>query len=380
MVRIFETGDIHIGKAFDRYDNVKSELIETRFETLEKMVERAEQEHCEFFVVTGDLFDNNYNINKKDIKRIVNILAQFPGAVLVLPGNHDFYNDSVKVWIGFMDEVSKTDNNIILLNKFEPYTFDAGDGETVVFYPAYCQSKHSNENNLGWIKEAEVDPDHINIGVAHGAIKGVSPDKEMKYFMMSQSELNEIPVDVWLIGHTHVPFPDYMADEETHTGKIFNAGTHCQTDLSNNTAGYCFIIDIEKDNNEKTVTARAVRSGKIRFYDLNIFVTADSDNALDEAVKNAVEGLSDESIIKLNVSGTAKKDEYDNRFEIYETYLKRFLDYETVDNGLSEEITIEKIHSEYAETSFAAKFLEALIEDPKELSMAYEVLKRCKEK
>ncbi len=62
------------------------------------------------------------------------------------------------------------------------------------------------ENNLGWIKEAEIDPSVFNIGIAHGALEGETIDSEGLYFLMSRPELEAIPVDVWLIGHTHVPF------------------------------------------------------------------------------------------------------------------------------------------------------------------------------
>ena len=43
------------------------------------------------------------------------------------------------------------------------------------------------------------------------------------------SELEDIPVDVWLIGHTHVPFPRDLTEVFTASDKIFNAGTHVQT-------------------------------------------------------------------------------------------------------------------------------------------------------
>jgi hypothetical protein len=50
-----------------------------------------------------------------------------------------------------------------------------------------------------------------------------------------------------------------------------------------------------------------------------------------------------------------------------------------MNNQDGEEITIEKIRDEFAETSFAAMFMEALSAEPKEMAMAYELLKECKE-
>lgn len=57
--------------------------------------------------------------------------------------------------------------------------------------------------------------------------------------------------------------------------------------------------------------------------------------------------------------------------------LGSFLTYEIEDADLTELITDKMIDSEFAETSFAAKFLKALKEDPKELQMAYDIVKRC---
>lgn len=54
------------------------------------MIETAEKEQCEFFVITGDLFDNTYAITKKDVKRVVEILAGFNQNVLVLPRKSRF--------------------------------------------------------------------------------------------------------------------------------------------------------------------------------------------------------------------------------------------------------------------------------------------------
>ena len=49
------------------------------------------------------------------------------------------------------------------------------------------------------------------------------------------------------------------------------------------------------------------------------------------------------------------------------------------DSELSEEITVEKIRSEYSELSFAAQFMEKLMDNPVELQMAYQLVNRCKE-
>ena len=108
-------------------------------------------------------------------------------------------------------------------------------------------------------------------------------------------------------------------------------------------------------------------------------VKLDSDSALRDAVENAVKEYGNNSIVRVTVLGTVKQDDYANRKKIYDEVLDRFLTYEVVDNELSEEITVEKIRSEFAETSFAAQFLEELMGDSIEVRMAYELLRKCME-
>ena len=64
---------------------------------------------------------------------------------------------------------------------------------------------------------------------------------------------------------------------------------------------------------------------------------------------------------------------------IAEEALEGFLAAEFDGSGLSEEITKERIWQEFAQTSFAARFLERLSDDPVKLQMAYELLQTCRE-
>lgn len=380
MVKIFVTGDNHFGKKYDRYPDVKEKLIQSRFDCLKDMIDKAGTDGCELFVVTGDLFDNINTVKVGDIKQVVDILAMFTGTVIVLPGNHDYYTGNEKVWKDFESVLASREHNIILLKEFRPYSFDTSE-ETVVVYPAFCQSKHSKENNLNWIRNANIQKnDAINIGIAHGAIKGITPDMKEEYYLMTENELSSIPVDAWLIGHTHIPYPNILDEDSDTTGyKIFNAGTHEQTDLHNNTDGNGFIITIEKQESIAKVLARKYVSGKVHFYDLEVIVKPDSDTALIDALNIVLDGKDKNAVVRVRVSGVIKQSEYQNKEKIYREILGEYLTYEKEDSELSEEITIEKIRTEFAETSFAAQFMEELMENSTELQMTYQLLQSCKE-
>lgn len=295
MLKIFVTGDNHIGKKYDRYSDVKEQLIQSRFDSLRNMVRQAERDGCGLFAITGDLFDSISTVKAGDVKQVVEILAEFSGTVLVLPGNHDYYTGEEQVWKYFEKALQSQPHNIVLLNEFREYVFDIGE-EQVVVYPAYCQSKHSKENNLDWIKKTKIPDDGAyRVGLAHGAIAGITPDMKEEYFRMTEEELSGIPVDLWLVGHTHIPYSDLREDlrenEDTEGGKIFNAGTHEQTDLHNNTEGCCFVITLEKNDKKTTVSAHKYISGQVRYFDLKLNVEADKEESLEKKLENITADL-----------------------------------------------------------------------------------------
>lgn len=382
MIKIFQTGDNHFGLSFNRYPEIREQLVEARLESLRRAVRFAEEEACDLFVVTGDLFDSVV-VSKKLVSQVVQVLAQFSGTVAILPGNHDYYADDTPVWKHCEDAQAAAGGDLVLLSRSEPYDFEF-NGESLTVYPAPCQSKHSKENNLGWIKGLSLDEAAgWRIGVAHGAIQGVAPDMKQEYFPMSVEELERIPMDAWLIGHVHIPYPALSGEDRSasETGRIYNAGTHEQTDLANNTSGLCFVITLDASSGEREVCAHAAQTGQYRFFDLPVAVRPDSEHSLEQAVRASVEGLDPQtSIVRLNLSGSCRHEEYQKRSLIYNDLLCDFLSWQAADGDLSEQVTMDKIGTVFPEESLAYRLLQELQGDPKELQMAYELLVQSKGK
>lgn len=372
MIRIFVTGDNHIGLKYASHEQA-AVLVSARIAAFEGMVAAANAEGCGLFVITGDLFENTYGIAKRDIQALLGILSQFEGTVAVLPGNHDHYDGDVKVWQYFRD-VMTTCDNVMLLTDYRPYPLDIG-GEEVVLYPALCTSLHSapGENNLGWIKQQAIVPDHVyRIGIAHGAVDGETIDNEGQYFLMQRAELESIPVDAWLIGHTHVPFPRNLTGDYAPCERILNAGTHVQTDVACNTEGQCFVVELGDD---KTVRAKKFISGNLRFYRRSVTLAAgEMDRLLDEALTD----IGDNSVVELMLSGAVTAEEYDARDAVIGQKLARFVEGSYNDYALSQLISRELIETEFPETSFSAGLLTALLDNPKEAQLAYELLHSLK--
>ena len=119
---------------------------------------------------------------------------------------------------------------------------------------------------------------------------------------MKHSELESIPVDAWLIGHTHVPFPRNLTEDFTTCNKIFNAGTHVQTDVSCNTEGQCFIIEIDENKN---VRAKKIVSGNLRFYRKNIVVTA---GEMENIINRELADIDDDSVVDIIIEGSVSSE------------------------------------------------------------------------
>lgn len=386
MIRIFVTGDNHIGRNYERHP-AKVQIAQARMDALRTMVDFANRKECDLFAITGDLFDRISGIAKSVIHTAADILAEFNGVVLVLPGNHDYYNEEVKLWKDM--EACAAGGNVLLLTGHQEYELSKIRGQQVVLYPACCQSKHAKTNQLGWIKEirALIPQDHVwRIGMAHGALEGLSLDREGQYFGMSMQELLDLPMDLWLVGHTHMPYPANLDTEEFTEGqRIFNPGTHVQTDVHCNAPGCGFLIELDYgEDGKKLVRARRFDSGNLRFYRKSIQVKGapQDTHALEQALLKAVSQYDDHSVVELIINGSITQEEYRARSEIYGRVLGRFLECQRPDDhGLSELITEQMVQDAFAQTSLPARMLMKLLgeDEIKEAQMLFDLLAECRE-
>lgn len=374
MLRIFVTGDNHIGKKYDGHTN-GAVLASARIEALDGMVAAANAEDCALFIICGDLFENVSQISKQTVNTVADKLSAFEGTVVILPGNHDFYNPEQPLW-RYLESAVSDKNNILLLTQPRTYTLTAGESE-VVLYPAICTEKHSGTNSLGWIRDAQIVPDGtFRLGLAHGAVEGESLDKEGQYYKMTRQELQSIPVDVWLIGHTHVPFPRELTEQSAATNeRIFNAGTHVQTDVHNNTEGLCFVLELDDTDGQKPVRAKKLVSGTVRFCRRTLKLEPER---MEELLAAGLADLPDNTSVDLELEGAVSADEYARRAACCEAAGRRFTEFTYHDGNVTKLLTRELIAEEYPETSFAAALLTELMAEPKEAQLLHDMLQEMK--
>jgi len=368
-LKILHFADVHLGRGFSGYGDASESLSEARYQTLENLINTANKKNCDAVVIAGDLFDRT-SMNKKDVVRAIQALNKFEkGPVLLLPGNHDFVTSESNLW-GYVYDAK--DEHVLILGDTEPLDLSDYDLNAVI-YPAPCQSKHSGENQISWIKDVEKDDSKIHIGVAHGSVTGIAPDFNDEHFPMTQQELKSAGVDLWLLGHIHVPWPENPGGNDS----ILYSGTPEPDTANCPHEGTALIIEID---GQKTKTIEKLKTGIYRFERWNEEVSS-----LDDLKKLASKAEKDENancVCRLTVTGVLEPAEYDSWVtDILPKLRESFLFLKNDDEGLRKKITKEQLQEAYPEESFPVQLLSGFIEeeDQEALQTAYDLLEEVKD-
>jgi len=371
-LKLLHTADLHLGMTFRNRgypEEVREQLVEARFETLSGLVEKANEEQCRLLIIAGDLF-HRANVASAIIKKAVDILNRFQGCVAVLPGNHDYYEPFGSLWPEFKERAPE---ELLLLTENRPYQLHEF-GIDAVLYPAPCDAKHSPTNRLDWIKNFEEKPEgKWHIGIAHGAVKGISPDFESQYYPMEDSELAALNLDLICLGHTHGPYPD---QEEAENRPFLYCGTPEPDGFDCRHQGRAWITELHDSGG---ALSRSIETGRFRFMELHQTIRAREDLvALQPGSGHPEAGL--QTLVKLKLSGTLPEEDYRARLAIYNSLREGFFYLEIDDGELAVEITPALIAAKYSKGSFPYRFLTRLAErgDREALQAAYRLVEEVK--
>lgn len=368
IVKIFHTADLHLGMKFAGYLAIQNELINARYGVLERMVEMANKEECELFIVAGDLFDR-VTMKPAEIKKAVTILNKFDGdMVLVLPGNHDYYTSDSSLWKEFSKHAG---DRVLVLNELKVYDLREHNLDVAIF-PGACGSKYSEKNMLGWVEPEMLNGEGlIKIGVVHGSLEGVSPDFKQNYYPMSKRELESMGLELWLLGHTHLPWPEKI---EKYS-RIFIPGTPEPDGFDCSHEGNAFIFTI---NSPSDIDIVKVSTGKYRFSIEKVLLhNRHSINQLKE--KFTKEDYKN-TVLRLILKGRLKKEDLLEVNEVIKSIEENVLHLQIIRDELNEEINLELINSEFTQDSFPHRLLLSLLDDEgdvsyKALQKAYDLIK-----
>jgi len=114
----------------------------------------------------------------------------------------------------------------------------------------------------------------------------------------------------------------------------------------------------------------------MRFFRKNL--TLSSGN-MERELSAELGQLPKNSIVDIILSGAVSCEEYENREKVITDALSGFVEGTYSDYAMSKLISKELIDAEFPETSFSAGLLKALLKEPKEAQLTYELLKTLKE-
>ncbi len=373
-IKLFHTADVHIGMQFasNLYsEDVRAGLIEARFITLQRMVAEANKRQCDLFVIAGDLFDS-LKVSVKSITRTAEIISAFTGEfVFVLPGNHDFIDsDENNLWSRFQKAAKP---HVIVFEQESPMNFEIGQTKLTV-YPGPCRSKHSAENAIGWIANTTRNDATLNIGIAHGAVQGLSPDNDDKYFLMTENELAACNMDMWLLGHTHI-----FAPKNTGLMKplYFMPATPEPDGFDCKHEGFAWYIEAD---DQKKISYEQIKTGMHRFFDVDVTISSEAD--LDALLKR-YEGMpANNALLRLELSGRLPQDVL-SKLPDLESQLKGLFYFADVRSG-SIKLDIDKsfIEANYSPGSLPWMLLTNVLDksnDPGAVNLAYELIEGAKQ-
>lgn len=368
-MKIFHTADVHLGLKFGSYpEGLSKRLAEARFETLAKMVETANQQHCDLFVVGGDLFDN-LRVTQKDIIRAAKILGTFEKLAVVLPGNHDFVTSQEDdIWKVFQ---SAARDRVLVLTECKPYSLTQFDIDATL-YAAPCQNKHSRTNAVGWVKEAKKENTKFQIGVAHGSFEGLTPDTEGEYFPMTREDLLPCGLDIWLMGHIHVQFPLKPGGSD----RIYYPATPEPDGFDCRHEGKAWILEIRDD---KSVSATTIPTGTYRFRHESLRIGKMAD--IEQIRERIPDASAAKTLLKLQLTGSLPRADHEQVGPALERLKERFLHFQSDHGALTVELAPADIDREFMRNSFPHGLLSALAkvpEDREALQAAYELLRELR--
>jgi DNA repair protein SbcD/Mre11 len=370
-LKLLHTADLHLGMTHNHRnypEDLRRQLVESRYETLEGLVESANLEQCRLLVVAGDLF-HRANMAREGIIRTVRILSRFEGScVAILPGNHDFYDPFGLLWKEFLDNAF---DGLAVLSETAPYSLQEY-GIDAVLYAAPCHRRNSGENRLGWIRELKArPPGRWHIGVAHGSVAGVSPDFDQLYYPMTGSELAAAGLDHWCLGHTHTRYPDL--DRAGRQPYLFS-GTPEPDGFDCRHGGSAWVTILDEEGHTES---RAMDAGRFRFFELERELRCAADL---ELLKEELRSFGDDILIRLRLGGVLPDEEL-RGLPGWFRELRQTLAYLEVDHsGLEAELTPGLVAARFADRSFPHRLLSRLIEkeDREALQLAYRLISEVK--
>ena len=252
MVRFLHTSDWQIGMKGGGLGEAGPIVREARIESVRNVLRLAQANAVDFVLLCGDAFEHNM-VSQEEVKKAISIFNEYEKVpIYLLPGNHD----ALGAGCIYNREIFKRVSHLTILDTTNPVKV-----ADVTLHPCPVVSRitpHDLTEKIGSVHKVA----GIHIGVAHGSLVGKFP--------VSNWEDIDLPIDPSCIERTGV---EYLAlghwhsqrifEDDAGTGRIAYSGTHEQTDYSEDNAGRCLLVAIDKKGDAPQI--ESVETGQLRW-------------------------------------------------------------------------------------------------------------------
>lgn len=194
--RFLHAADIHLDSpliGLGKFEEASADRLQvaTR-EALEGLIQFAIDEHVDFMIIAGDLYDGDWKDHPTGLffVRQMGLLNEAGIPVLVLKGNHDAASQITKSL--------QLPENVRVFDHKKPQSLDV-EGLDVALHGQSFPEQHLTDNLVPGYP-APTDGS-FNIGVMHTALEGGTI--HANYAPCSIEELQNKGYDYWALGHVH---------------------------------------------------------------------------------------------------------------------------------------------------------------------------------
>lgn len=311
MVRFIQTSDWQIGMKGGGLGEAAPIVRETRIESINNVLKSARDRDADFVLLCGDIFEHNM-VSQEDVRKVVSVFNQYADIPLyLLPGNHDILGaDCV-----YNRPIFEKLKHLTILQ-----TCDTIQVPGAYLHPCPILSKFITKDLTANIPSV-YEVDGIHIGVAHGSLIGKfsTGDWEDITLPIDPSCVERTGIDYLALGHWH----SYRLFEDSKgIARIAYSGTHEQTRYSEDDAGYCLMVQIDKKGDKPIIDP--IKTGHLRWLS-HEFDMKDSSSFIE--LKKYLDSIKDVDMFRLELNGELPleyKEELDNMLEFQTTRHRNF--------------------------------------------------------
>lgn len=197
MIRFIHAADLHLDRPFAGLSELPRPLHErikeSTFKALERLTDITLEEHADFLILAGDIFDDSHRSLTAQ-RRFIKAMKRLDEAavpVYLAFGNHDHQDDP---W----NRLKLPENVHVFPTVPAMIPFEKADGQRVHLY-GFSYGRREVAEDMA-VRFTRIEGADYHIGVLHGALKTHGKDT---YAPFSIDELDNKAFDYWALGHIH---------------------------------------------------------------------------------------------------------------------------------------------------------------------------------